>query len=84
MSQWRQGVCAASTPVAVSEVPMLINLLVRALGEATTPVPQVERTPTPRTIRQDVATLVRSRLRPRLAPIIAHAPARRRRPEPGN
>lgn len=78
VSQWRSGVCVATTPVEISDVPTLINLLVKALGEATAPSPVPERPPTTQTIRDDVIRLVRARLRPRLAPIIALSQARRK------
>jgi hypothetical protein len=33
-SHWRDGVCVATTPVHLAEVPRLISLLVSALGQA--------------------------------------------------
>ena len=34
LSHWRDGVCVASTPIDLSEVPPLIGLLAEALGDA--------------------------------------------------
>lgn len=34
VSQWRGGICVSTTPVELSEVPALVNLLVGALEEA--------------------------------------------------
>jgi hypothetical protein len=34
LSHWREGVCVASTPVDLSEVPALIGVLADALGDA--------------------------------------------------
>lgn len=82
VSQWRHGVCVATTPVEVTEVPQLVNLLVKALGEATTTAPIAERAPSPRTIRHDLKTLLRSRLCPRIAPVVTLSSYRRRRRPP--
>jgi hypothetical protein len=79
VSQWRGGICVASTPFDIGEVPNLIELLVGALGEAAAwPPEDIDRPPTVRTVRRDISTVVRSRLRPRLAPIIALSARRRR------
>jgi hypothetical protein len=34
LSHWRDGVCVASTPVDLCELPALIGVLVEALGDA--------------------------------------------------
>jgi hypothetical protein len=34
LSHWRDGVCVASTPIDLSDVPSLIGLLAEALGDA--------------------------------------------------
>ncbi|MCL2393975.1 MAG: hypothetical protein FWC87_04730 [Acidimicrobiaceae bacterium] len=34
ISHWRRGICVSSTPVELTDVPALVNLLVRALEEA--------------------------------------------------
>jgi hypothetical protein len=36
LSQWRDGLCVASTPVDVAELPALIAMLAEALGDAAT------------------------------------------------
>ena len=36
LSHWRDGVCVASTPIDLAEVPALIGVLVEALGDAVT------------------------------------------------
>jgi hypothetical protein len=66
LSHWREGVCVASTPVDLSEVPALIGVLADALGDA------IERTrnegvaaPRPGSL----VSAVRRWLRPRLAQI---------------
>jgi hypothetical protein len=41
-SQWRDGVCVASTPVEVSELPALIGVLAEALGDAAAAPPAVQ------------------------------------------
>ena len=43
LSQWRDGVCVASTPIELSEVPALIGIFADALGEASVEAPA--RTP---------------------------------------
>ncbi len=43
LSQWRDGVCVASTPIELSDVPALIGIFADALGEAV--VESVARTP---------------------------------------
>src|SRR5580704_18542086 len=66
LSHWRDGVCVASTPVELSEVPALIGVLADALGDAID-VPPNEATTTPS--RGSLLSVVRSWLRPRLAQI---------------
>jgi hypothetical protein len=34
LSHWREGVCVASTPIELTEVPALIGVLADALGDA--------------------------------------------------
>ena len=43
LSQWRDGVCVASTPIELSDVPALIGIFADALGEAV--VESVAHTP---------------------------------------
>jgi hypothetical protein len=43
VSQWRRGICVSATPLELTEVPALVNLLVGALEEAArTPIGTVE------------------------------------------
>lgn len=39
LSHWREGVCVASTPVDLSELPALIGVLAEALGDAASTAP---------------------------------------------
>jgi hypothetical protein len=66
LSHWRDGVCVASTPVEIAEVPALIGVLADALGDAidTSASPTIE---TGRTLK--VLEAIRSWLRPKLAEI---------------
>lgn len=76
VSQWRDGVCVASTPIDLADVPDAINLLVRALQEGANAPPAPEDPPTVLSVRSDIHALVRSWLRPRMASIVALAPSR--------
>ncbi len=69
-SQWRLGVCVASTPVPVSELSSVISVLVGALEDASKPQSAKAAEPSIRSIRRDVRRLVDSRFRPRLAPVV--------------
>jgi hypothetical protein len=76
VSQWRHGICVATTPVELSDVPALVSLLVSALEEAaTTPPPEgtaEDRQPTLSTLGHDARRLVRRR-----AKALAARPGRR-------
>jgi hypothetical protein len=64
VSQWRHGVCVATTPVELSDVPELVSLLVGALEEAAAmPPEQPAAEPTLSTLRQDARTVLTSRAR---------------------
>ena len=66
LSHWRDGVCVASTPVELSEVPGLIGVLADALGDA------VDATATEGVTAPSQGSLLaalRRWLRPRLAQI---------------
>ncbi|HEY1828389.1 MAG TPA: hypothetical protein VGF87_10230 [Acidimicrobiales bacterium] len=64
LSHWREGVCVASTPIELTEVPALIGVLADALGDAIDrDVPVVDAT------RFGLLERVRAWLRPRLAQI---------------
>ena len=39
LSHWRDGICVASTPVDLSELPALIGVLAEALGDAASTAP---------------------------------------------
>jgi hypothetical protein len=66
LSHWRDGVCVASTPVDLGEVPALIGVLADALGDAIDAAPEKTGTP-PR--KGSLLSAIRSWLRPRLAQI---------------
>jgi hypothetical protein len=76
-SQWRDGVCVATTPVEVEEIPAVIGVLVGALEDAskTASTDSATRNPTAQSVMQDVNELVRDWLRPRLASITSLAPS---------
>ena len=63
LSHWRDGVCVASTPVELTEVPALIGVLADALGDA------IDATPTQNTRRREgsLLSVLRRWLRPKLA-----------------
>ena len=67
LSHWRDGVCVASTPVELTEVPALIGVLADALGDA------IDATPT---AKQPAAERLPAVGPPALAP--SEAGARRR------
>jgi hypothetical protein len=66
LSHWREGVCVASTPVDLSEVPALIGVLADALGDAIGGKTN-EGVAAPR--MDSLLSVVRRWLRPRLAQI---------------
>jgi hypothetical protein len=66
LSHWRDGVCVASTPVELGEVPGLISVLADALGDALDASPTHYATPPS---KASLFSVVRSWLRPRLAQI---------------
>lgn len=66
LSHWRDGVCVASTPVELSEVPALIGVLADALGDAIDAAPgQVAPAPS----KGSLLAVIRSWLRPKLAQV---------------
>jgi hypothetical protein len=65
LSHWRDGVCVASTPVELSEVPTLIGVLAEALGDAID-APAVAHSPQP---RPSLLAFIRSWIRPKLAQV---------------
>jgi len=66
LSHWRDGVCVASTPVDLSEVPALIGVLADALGDAIDATPTGTVTPPP---KGTLLAAIRGWLRPKLAQI---------------
>ena len=66
LSHWRDGVCVASTPVELSEVPALIGVLADALGDAIDTPTESSMVPPP---KASLLSVVRRWLRPRLAQI---------------
>ncbi len=66
LSHWREGVCVASTPVELSEVPGLIGVLADALGDA---IDGTEHESIPAPPGGRLLSAIRGWLRPRLAQI---------------
>ena len=66
LSHWREGVCVASTPIELSEVPTLIGMLADALGDA---VEGTGRESVPASSEGSLRSVIRKWLRPRLAQI---------------
>jgi hypothetical protein len=65
LSHWRDGVCVASTPVELSEVPALIGALADGLADAIdTPMESIVPSS-----KQSLLSVIRGWLRPRLAQI---------------
>lgn len=75
-SHWREGVCVATTPVDLSDLPRVVGVLVNALAEASTDPksPEPSQTSLYRTIRR----IVRSWIHPHMASIVelTHRPGR--------
>jgi hypothetical protein len=72
VSQWRDGVCVATTPVGVQHLGALVGFLIGALQEAATDGWEVRESTKPST-GQRIVTLFRRWLRLRSAPVIAIA-----------
>lgn len=66
LSQWRDGVCVATTPIDFSELPAIISTLAEALGDVATCVP-----PQPVDSKRGVLSRLRTRFRPKLAKVMA-------------
>ena len=82
LSHWRDGVCVASTPLPIDEIPRLSAFLADALYEASTAAPAgpTDAPPTLSSLREDTLTVVRGWFRPKLAPVIHMADRRNPRP----
>jgi hypothetical protein len=71
LSHWDDRVCVASTPVALADAPVLINLLVAALAEAAADRPAEVMPPQrPRGVVGRTWSRGRDRMRRRRAPIV--------------
>jgi hypothetical protein len=66
LSHWRDGLCVASTPVELGEVPALIGVLADALGEAV----ESGGHPPAAAARPSLLSALRGWLRPKLAHVI--------------
>jgi hypothetical protein len=77
ISQWRDDVCVASTPIEVGALPSLVSLFVDALQDAATNVGD-EKRPTALSIRKDLMTLTSSWWRSRVVSFVSHLPMSRR------
>lgn len=67
LSHWRDGLCVASTPIDLTEIPALIGLLAEALGDAVT---SAELQSTEKPMRPSLWSKLREFLRPTLAKIV--------------
>lgn len=82
VSQWRDGICVATTPIGLAQGTELIAFLVGALHEAAMSASPKEA-PTPLTVLADMQELWRRWTSPRLASLLSFATRRAaRRPEP--
>jgi hypothetical protein len=73
-SHWREGVCVATTPVELDEIPSVIGALVGALAEGSASPTKEPSGPTAQSVGRDIGQMVSGWLRPRLASIVALKP----------
>jgi hypothetical protein len=73
-SHWRDGVCVATTPVELAEIPSIIAILVKALGDAFQSRAPTSPTPSAESVSRDVREVLTNWFRPRLATICALKP----------
>ena len=66
LSHWRDGLCVASTPIEMENVPALIGVLADALGDA---IEAVDQASTDTKVRASLLGTLRTWLRPKLAPV---------------
>jgi hypothetical protein len=66
LSHWRDGLCVASTPVELSEIPALIGVLADALGDA---IETTDRTSGRPIVKPSLIAAIRSWLRPKVAQV---------------
>ena len=69
LSHWRDGLCVASTPVEIAEVPALIGILADAMGDAIEGTARTTRTSRAPGRAARLLEQVTSWLRPRLAQV---------------
>ncbi len=69
LSHWRDGLCVASTPVEITEVPALIGLLADAMGDAIEGTARTTRTSRAPGGAARLFEQVTDWLRPRLAQV---------------
>jgi len=81
LSHWTDQICTASTPIALADAPVLIELLVAALADAATAnAAEGPASPAaPPTRAERTWSRLRSRLRPQLAQIVPLRARRERR-----
>lgn len=65
LSHWRDGVCVASTPVELGEIPVLIGVLADALGDGVR-----SDDLSPAVTKPHLLAMVKAWLRPRLAQVV--------------
>jgi hypothetical protein len=73
-SQWREGVCVATTPVELAEIPTVIAVLVKALADASRSPAGSPPPPSVASVGRDIRQVLTSWFRPRLATIVAMKP----------
>jgi hypothetical protein len=73
-SHWRDGVCIATTPVEVSDVPSIIRALVSALESASGDHPAAGADPSIASVGRDLKQIMGTWVRPRVASVVAFAP----------
>ncbi|HEX4217603.1 MAG TPA: hypothetical protein VHZ02_04495 [Acidimicrobiales bacterium] len=78
-SHWRDGVCVATTPVELAEVPAVIAVLVKALADASRWPTAKGAMPNAQSVVRDARDVMSTWLRPRLATIVALKPRSSRR-----
>jgi len=66
LSHWRDGVCVASTPIDLGEIPALIGVLAQALGDGTT----ISAPPSATHDAPSLWSSLRGRFRPSLAKVV--------------
>jgi hypothetical protein len=71
VSHWSDQICTASTPIALADAPVLIELLVAALADAAAAnTVEAASVPTPDRVFDRIRSRFRIRVRPQLAQIV--------------